>query len=274
MYWLAKIQKLSARRSQEPLIIMFSDQGTQYGFFGTTVQAEYENVLPFGFIRMPPSLKAQYPSWYENLKENAHRLTSHLDIYPTLEDILHLSYLDENGTDFKFKHLNWENSPNRSAYSFFEPIPDTRTCESALIPQENCPCGLDIHDAIGEGRHEIAKNLTDRMFNLMNGYLRDEIKKNVCVPLEPEELTYLRTIRNGTLKDISSEGGQIRYSEYTLGVVVKYSGATYDGFARVMDNGKILMDDRSIRLMTPVPGQSSCLPAHEYQEYCMCRDYY
>ena len=267
-----KVQKLTAGKPQAPVVIMLSDQGTHYGFFPTTVQGEYENSLPFAFIRVPPALKEQYPLWYTNLKQNAHRLTSHLDIHATLEDILHLSYLDDPNATFTFRHSNWENVPNRSVYSLFEEIPITRTCESALIPEENCPCGLDIHDASLKEKHDIAKNLTDKMLSVMNGYLEKEIKSNVCVPLELEELSYFRTVRRSPFQEEIPGEAHVRFNDYVIGVVVKYSGATYEAFARVMDDDLTVME-KGLRLMIPTVGQSSCLKGHEYQQLCMCRDY-
>ena len=142
------------------LILFMSDHGYNFGYIRKTRQGFYESNLPTLFIRLPQSLKLKYPEWYENLRRNSHQLTTPYDLHDTFLQIqlkvvtrdLRLQLTDPNvmanfNLDKIDSSLSTRQSPrHKQRYSFFEFIPDDRTCESAsnLFPKRNAcvesPC--------------------------------------------------------------------------------------------------------------------------------------
>jgi len=137
-----------AHGANNTIILFISDHGYRFGDFRETFLGFYEESLPFFFIRIPPALKARYPHWYTNLKENSQLLTTPLDFHETLKDILSLPIRNtspetlvpsSNNSDLNYPYRSPE---FRDRYSFFEEIPTNRTCESSRIPQSYCMCGV------------------------------------------------------------------------------------------------------------------------------------
>lgn len=113
------------------VIILYSDHGFRFGSLLKTKSAVYEQRLPLMYIYVPDTLHLDglnSDQLRQVLRENQNRLTSHLDVHPTL---LHLLYGDPP-------------SSNSSGYSFgqslFTSIPGNRTCEEAGIRPNYCMC--------------------------------------------------------------------------------------------------------------------------------------
>ncbi|KAI2804527.1 hypothetical protein BLOT_003513 [Blomia tropicalis] len=116
--------------------MVYSDHAIRIGDFLQTESGYHETRLPFLYIYVPDrfQIKVTNKNGIEllnseqvrvKLRENSRMLTSHMDIYATLQHILH-------GTI----------PSTRSQYgvSLFDTISNDRTCNDAGIPEQYCLC--------------------------------------------------------------------------------------------------------------------------------------
>lgn len=109
------------------LLIIMSDHGHRFAEIRETQQGKQEERLPiFSFV---------FPKWFEEkhkvamktFRQNAERLSTPFDIYPTLANVLH------------FKGPGFGNVKDRGI-SLFKEIPKSRTCQDADIEAHWCAC--------------------------------------------------------------------------------------------------------------------------------------
>jgi len=149
------------------VFIVMSDHGARFSSLRKTYQGKLEERLPFLSIRMPLKFQEKYPHLMYNLRLNSHRLTTPFDLHETFE------YL------FEF-HSNdpYQSKSNRS-YSFFQLIPENRTCLQANIEQHWCAC-LHWNDiSINES---IIQKLGQQAVDYLNNFISDY--KNECAKLK------------------------------------------------------------------------------------------
>jgi hypothetical protein len=149
------------------IFIVMSDHGARFSSLRKTYQGKLEERLPFLSIRMPLKFQEKYPHLMYNLRLNSHRLTTPFDLHETFE------YL------FEF-HSNdpYQSKSNRS-YSFFQLIPENRTCLQANIEQHWCAC-LHWNDiSINES---IIQKLGQQAVEYLNNFISDY--KNECAKLK------------------------------------------------------------------------------------------
>ncbi|XP_050304951.1 uncharacterized protein LOC126742348 [Anthonomus grandis grandis] len=121
----------------ESIVILISDHGVRFGDIINTTRGFYELRLPMHYISLPPWFKQQYPLETKNLKDNSKKLISNYDLYMTLQHILKLS-----GANYSINSC-WA---CRQCRSFFEYIPDDRSCAEAGIPGKWCTCNVRLSD--------------------------------------------------------------------------------------------------------------------------------
>ncbi|KAJ6216731.1 hypothetical protein RDWZM_007888 [Blomia tropicalis] len=122
--------------NNDSIIMIYSDHAIRIGDFLQTESGYHETRLPFLYIYVPDrfQIKVTTKNGIEllnseqvriKLQENSRMLTSHMDIYATLQHILHGS-----------------TPPTRSQYgvSLFDTISNNRTCDEAGIPEQYCLC--------------------------------------------------------------------------------------------------------------------------------------
>ncbi len=117
-------------------IIFHSDHGFRMGsdFFRSYVGA-YEARLPFMYVIVPKNFQHRHKTAYNNLKTNAHRLTTFFDIHQIVHDIAAGKFpgpIDNTGNS------------NFPGLSLFGEIPSSRTCSDAGIETHWCACGSYI----------------------------------------------------------------------------------------------------------------------------------
>ena len=83
-----------------------------------TFQGKLEERMPLLSLLFPESFQRKYPQAYSNIKRNAARLTTALDIHATLKDILELD--GEENTVLKSK----TGTNPKSIKSYFIVLPD------------------------------------------------------------------------------------------------------------------------------------------------------
>ncbi|XP_065647512.1 uncharacterized protein LOC100205467 isoform X4 [Hydra vulgaris] len=115
----------SNKRIDRTILVIFSNQGFVDSHFLQTTQGKLEHILPFFSITLPPFFKHDYPTMFFALKNNANILTTHFDIYLTLQHLLLYPFL-----------------PKKSiGQSLFTSINSTfRTCTTSGIEEQFCSC--------------------------------------------------------------------------------------------------------------------------------------
>lgn len=84
---------------------------------------------------MPLQFQTAYPELVKNLRVNSHRLTTPYDLHITLRHILNLS---------AFKKIPTKAIGCRNCRSLFHEISLVRSCGDVNIPDDSCPCSLEI----------------------------------------------------------------------------------------------------------------------------------
>ncbi|CAG9817110.1 unnamed protein product [Phaedon cochleariae] len=138
----------------ESMVIVLSDHGIRFGEVRHTVQGWYEERLPANFISLPNWFQKAHPEKYENLKRNAHKLTSTYDLYMTLQEVLALSMNS---------HVAVGSKACPSCQSLFSNIPYSRGCRQAGIPEVWCTC----LGKFNENDSEITVEVNNRAFRFL-----------------------------------------------------------------------------------------------------------
>ena len=109
-------------------VFVLGDHGLRTGRARSTLQGKLEERLPFLALMLPPRFRS-HRAEMENLRRNSHILTSHFDLYATLQ---HLR---------TFPHLNSKVGATKFGASLFTDIGRlNRTCEDAGVEKHWCPC--------------------------------------------------------------------------------------------------------------------------------------
>ena len=114
-----------------------------------TFQGKLEERMPLLAFLFPSSFQIKYPEAYSNLKRNAARLTTALDIHATLTDVLDLD--GEEKTILNPKKgvhaksllsiiINLFMQELLEGLSLFGSISETRSCDDASIQPHWCAC--------------------------------------------------------------------------------------------------------------------------------------
>lgn len=124
------------------VLILMSDHGIRWGEIRDHLQGQLEERLPFLYFVLPTWFKVKYLRAYQNLLKNQNRLTTPYDIYYTLKDLLDPSSLETNTLmrrELILKNLISQEKPPRGISQFL-PIPASRNCEMASVPDHYCTC--------------------------------------------------------------------------------------------------------------------------------------
>lgn len=112
-------------------LIFLSDHGSRIDDIRNTFIGRIEERMPLLSIVPPESFKKRHQEANRNLLENTNRLTSNLDLFETLNDILKRGF---DSSSLKFEDRS------KMGISLFRPISETRSCAEAFIPEHFCAC--------------------------------------------------------------------------------------------------------------------------------------
>ena len=246
------------------IIIFMSDHGYNFGEISQTPQGFYEGSLPFFYLRLPEELKMKYPEWAENLRRNVEKLTTPYDLHETLSQVL-VEVKKVTGTgsslgddDERNLRSTLNNPVHKQRYSFFEFIPENRTCEEASIPWKFCMCGVNVSKTMSSNSTSISFRLGVLIISKVNFILQSVIREGKCARLEYSKLIQMREISKGeSCKD------------YLVVVEAYPSLAKFEGRLRVANyvNAKIL---GSVNRLDEYKEQSKCMTDNELTPYCFC----
>ncbi len=99
----------------------------------------YESKLPAHYVIVPPWFRERHKKEYSALKLNGnHRLTSHFDLYTTLQYLLNKGYTSNS------RGVEGYIDPSDIGVNLFTEISQERTCEKAGIHAHFCACGSQV----------------------------------------------------------------------------------------------------------------------------------
>ncbi|XP_039485950.1 uncharacterized protein LOC120448173 [Drosophila santomea] len=134
--YLSILTRLRERGVMENTLILFmGDHGLRFDRFARTAPGQHEMSQPLLIAIYPEWLKRRFPLAMSNFERNARSLITTFDLHKTLEDVIHLDRL----TDANVRNRTL-NLVNGRGISLFLPIPQSRDCETAEIPQHYCLC--------------------------------------------------------------------------------------------------------------------------------------
>lgn len=160
------------------VVLILGDHGNRIDPIRLTEVGRVEDRMPMVSVVMPKWTEKAYPGWQEALQKNSKRLISSYDIHGTFLDIL--STLKKPGSEdiqsiFEFEKLKETGLNTRWAkhfsaksveLSFFHPVPVTRDCSNAGIPDWFCVCLTDQEKlSVDDERGVQAANAVVNHFN-------------------------------------------------------------------------------------------------------------
>lgn len=154
----------------DTVLIIMGDHGHRMDSITQTHIGSLESRLPFAAVHLPDTFIQQFPEAVANLRINGGRLTSMLDFHHTLLDLLQLAQgsIQDVGV----------NVQSQGGTSLFGPIPLTRTCIQAGIPNQFCACDDEIPIST---QHPAVDKAANAMLTAINKLI--ESKTNLCALL-------------------------------------------------------------------------------------------
>lgn len=157
------------------------------------------------------------------------------------------------------------NPQYRARYSFFEYIPNNRTCESATISQRYCMCGVTPQVSKTSA---LSSHLGDIVVSHVNYLLQSVIESGDCATLKFSKFLYGREVGHGEVWNNFHK--LINYKDYLVALEVKPSHAHFESKIRILQNStaRILGD---ISRINSYKGQSDCVSDSRLKPYCFCK---
>jgi hypothetical protein len=238
----------------DSIIFFFSDHGTRFGPILKTITGWYENRLPFMFIWLPAWFQEKYSQFVTNLKVNRNRLTNTFDLHMTLQHLLELSGRSPNLT------RPAESCPE--CRSFFEEVPEDRTCEDAAIDSHWCTC-TPFQDI--DGNSKIVRQVIDFVIDFLNNFIsqhgRSEDGKSLCATLSLKEILQSR------ISIIKSDSP----INYLVSFVTRPVDAELEATVRYWSETNKFELIGSVSRLDRYGNQSACIKTNkELKKYCSC----
>jgi len=140
-------------------VFLISDHGMRFGGMRNLEFGKLEERMPYFGIVVPSNFRREFPSKYEHFQENTNRLTTPLDVYKTLLDLLGEK---EGIADIKER-----------SYSLFDRITDERTCADADIERHWCACLTWNNVSICDMNVTTAADAVVKHFNTLLTHVKD-----------------------------------------------------------------------------------------------------
>ncbi|XP_059157676.1 uncharacterized protein LOC131942030 [Physella acuta] len=239
------------------MFIMLGDHGARYGKIRSTWQGKIEERLPYFSFLFPKWFEEKYPEAIQNLRTNAHRLTTPFDIHETLKDFLRL---DGTGVG---------NLSNRGI-SLFKEIPLERTCEHAHIASHWCAClawkNMSSDDPYVQNVTEFAVAYIN---NLTSGF-RDD-----CAELKVENVTASSMLES---RKALLTHAEYSTSDMTLFQLTFYTTPGHGHFEVTVTHNKVTnvmtTSEKEISRINRYGNDAACMYSknNQIKPYCYCKN--
>ncbi|XP_045168547.2 uncharacterized protein LOC123531552 [Mercenaria mercenaria] len=251
---------------ENTFVIVMSDHGLRYGSFRMTEQGKLEERMPYFGVYAPKRFRTKFPVKYKALVENTKRLVVPSDIHKTLLEII-----DEKGEETE-----------RSVYSLFSPIPETRTCSDAGIDAHWCAC-LKTQSVSVSHPNIIAS--AQKILSVINEMLEDftsqcyslslqKILKAASLETDTNVLKFKRSAdRDGRVADLSDTLDPV-FVHYLVTFETVPGSAVFEASALMnVKTGHISAREKEISRLNSYNDAPKCVeksyPA--LRPYCFCR---
>jgi hypothetical protein len=256
------LQQLQATGSLNHTVLIFmSDNGLRWYAMRKIYHGYFEWRLPFLFFVFPEWFKDAYPTAVANLQKNTHRLTTSLDIYETLLDLLDLEQIEKLSLRERSEELEKAKLKARQI-SLFLPVHKSRTCLEAGIDPHWCICQMSEPVSVTDAT---TKNMSLVLVEHLNSLLKPY---GVCSKLQLREVKYAH---------VQSPPVQLYYNlkdqglkDYVLVIRTTPGDALFDATVRHnIGNGNIQVVGAVSRI-NPCDSQSLCVTDPQLKLYCYC----
>jgi hypothetical protein len=119
-------------------IVLMSDHGIHFGTEYRTKAGFIHHKLPLATMLLPKPYLTAHPEQRVALRGNTHALTTHLDMYRTLSELISGG---KASLDAEFASNDPRFTLNAQSLSLLSRLPN-RTCEEAGVKHHFCPCGM------------------------------------------------------------------------------------------------------------------------------------
>jgi hypothetical protein len=246
---------ISSLNMKSTIFMLMGDHGNRFGPVLETVVGRVESRMPYFSVLVPNSVLTKYPSVTKHLKVNEQRLTTWLDVHEMLREIPSL--------DLTPKEVPKKGSKPKRAYSLWrEDVPEDRTCENALIPDNFCVCD---HNEDLDVNNEVVKEAALNMVSFINQKLASFF--TLCVPFT------LNQIKSAVLVLPPKSVLKVKGFEQVLELVIEVtpSGGVFRGQVgrRASDRGVWRLRGDLTRI-NRYGNQSHCIKSKTLRPFCFC----
>lgn len=251
-------------------LILMGDHGLRYGPFRMTEQGKLEERMPYFGLFVPTQFREKFPSKYRNFVANTGRLVVPSDIHETFLDIIN------EKSDYKKAGIN------RSIYSLFTPIPETRTCSDAGVEPHWCACLKADTVSISD---PTVKTATLKIVSFINDLMQDfstmchkltlsKIIKAASLGTDDNVLKFKQSAdRDGRVADLGDTTRAERVHYLITFVTLPGSGVFEASVSMDVKTGNIEAREKQISRLNAYNDAPKCIEDSQPQlrPYCVCR---
>jgi hypothetical protein len=256
------LKQLQATGSLNNTVFIFmGDYGMRWDGMNLTYHGRLEERLPFVFFVFPKWFKDAYPTAVANLQINTHRLTTSLDIYETLLDLLNLEQIEKLSLRGRSEELEKAKFKPRQI-SLFLPVHKSRTCLEAGIDPPWCTCLMSEPVSVTD---DTIKNMSLVLLEHMNSLLKPY---EVCSKLQLREVKYASV--QSPYVHLTNNTKDQGLKDYVLVIRTTPGNALFQATVRHhIGNSSIKVAGAVSRINTS-DSQSSCVTDPHLKLYCYC----
>ncbi|XP_060065935.1 uncharacterized protein LOC132546243 [Ylistrum balloti] len=236
------------------VLLIFGDHGSRYGQIRNTYQGRLEEHLPAFYVSLPRWFRREHRNLYENLKENRNKLTSNVDVFATLHDILELG-----------KGHMTPRVAGKYGTSLLRNISTNRTCDDLKIPTNFCIC-KSIPESYSTNT-SIVHEISQWIVKNINLILKDVHRMCSNLKLNIIHNAWRSLFKPHNTGNVNTEG------EYVIQFNVVPSFAEFEATVRYYKKQFLLLGD--ILRLNKYSGQSDCVLHHKnasvLERYCYCK---
>ncbi|KAH7963241.1 hypothetical protein HPB52_020238 [Rhipicephalus sanguineus] len=246
----------------------------RWGSIRRTFAGLLEGRLPGYLWYLPQSLTLRHPYLLRVLTENAHRLTTPLDVHATLRGVLEdFKLLDAPSTQPFVRETLRKYDGIRMA-SLFTPVRLNRTCDDTGMEKQWCSCLR--RTAISTSQRPVPQ-VAEAVVHYINRILQPYAPRCARLILQRVDTAYAHTIEDP--KDSVSYkprwfegfflfGHRRDVREYTVSLVTIPGEAVFEATARVFDGAVTVMGE--VLRISLYGNSSHCVPTMPYRKFCYC----
>ncbi|XP_063445326.1 uncharacterized protein LOC134725442 isoform X1 [Mytilus trossulus] len=245
------------------IFVFFSDHGPRYSEIQNTNIGRVTGLMPIFTVYVPKHIKQRYPQIHSNLLKNTERLTTVFDVHETLKDVIKSNFDHSEPVD---KHAR--------GISLFKPIPETRSCYDADIPEHYCPCYASEDIDVKNKRVQImAFALVKKINKLLQSHA------DICVHLVLSNVIKASKVKSNFERDKSMEErfsirsyiyNNEQDTRYLLVVETKPGNAKFEATVHYSSDTSMEVSGEISRI-NKYGNQSECINVKKLKLYCFCK---